>query len=636
TDDVGINCPPGQFDCALASRLGPFLLPSDVPGGAEQLAIQGVASPVPGKKYIADPGRLGPVTGSTARDDPADPPGTFRANGNPADIRNRHIFRLEGPVGSGIGGPGQDFIESTDFSLVGRIFEGVIPGRVDITRATYEEGSGARKVDVLAVGQPTTQARLPAQPPAGKVAPNLTFFNVPCNLTTVPPGAPVGGVETAMFSAAIDYFGQLSLAPTDLRPTDVCVRDTASVGGQAFYPAVVTDYVDITQAVFDPQNKALSVTAASSEPVNVNGVPTTLTVVVPGAPTPPVQIAQAGTVLVTPLEAPPALVAVQSSQGGRSAVPVKIGFLATGGAPARPLAAADAFTVTEDTTGNLLNVLGNDVGGTPPVATTLQVVGLPAHGQAVVDAASGSISYTPTPDYFGPDTFTYIVSDSAGVVSNVATVSMTVTNVPDAPVAVNDTALLVLGSAPSVTLNLLANDVDADGQADLASAVILTLPASGTLTAGGQPVAQGAEVVGGSVVYTPTAAGTFSFTYLAKDQGGLTSATAATATISVSAPETLTFLNRIYNDSGASVGRWLIRGTSSIDAGQTLTISVTSVNGVPANIPLGSVVVGAGGVFDFRINKVADGNAVDVGAAGTLRITSTTGMVLDTLYNYQP
>lgn len=62
TDDVGVGCAPGQFDGSMGSRQGPFLLPSATPGGLE---LPPVAGPVPGKLYLADPGRSGPVTGST-------------------------------------------------------------------------------------------------------------------------------------------------------------------------------------------------------------------------------------------------------------------------------------------------------------------------------------------------------------------------------------------------------------------------------------------------------------------------------------------------------------------------------------------------------------------------------------------
>src|SRR3954471_13495013 len=89
TDDVGIGAV-GDFSGALTSRLGPFLLPSNTPGGAELPASTG---PIPGKLYIADPGRSGPVTGSTL-------PNFIDSTGA---SRNHNLFRIEGPVGSNLG-----------------------------------------------------------------------------------------------------------------------------------------------------------------------------------------------------------------------------------------------------------------------------------------------------------------------------------------------------------------------------------------------------------------------------------------------------------------------------------------------------------------------------------------------------
>ena len=53
--------------------------------------------------------------------------------------------------------------------------------------------------------------------------------------------------------------------------------------------------------------------------------------------------------------------------------------------------------------------------------------------------ADGSFTYTPNADFNGADSFTYTASDGAAA-SNVATVTITVTGVNDAPVAVNDAA----------------------------------------------------------------------------------------------------------------------------------------------------------------------------------------------------
>ena len=63
----------------LVPQVGPFLLPSDAPGGAE---LPPIAGPVPGKMYIADPARVGPVTGSSL------PPFTDSTG----QLRNHNIF----------------------------------------------------------------------------------------------------------------------------------------------------------------------------------------------------------------------------------------------------------------------------------------------------------------------------------------------------------------------------------------------------------------------------------------------------------------------------------------------------------------------------------------------------------------
>ena len=51
--------------------------------------------------------------------------------------------------------------------------------------------------------------------------------------------------------------------------------------------------------------------------------------------------------------------------------------------------------------------------------------------------ANGSFTYTPAANYNGPDSFTYKANDGAAD-SNVATVSLTVNAVNDAPVAAGD------------------------------------------------------------------------------------------------------------------------------------------------------------------------------------------------------
>ena len=55
----------------------------------------------------------------------------------------------------------------------------------------------------------------------------------------------------------------------------------------------------------------------------------------------------------------------------------------------------------------------------------------PSHGSLTLNA-NGSFTYTPDANYNGPDTFTYRASD-ATLTSNLATVTITVSAVNDAP-----------------------------------------------------------------------------------------------------------------------------------------------------------------------------------------------------------
>ncbi len=58
--------------------------------------------------------------------------------------------------------------------------------------------------------------------------------------------------------------------------------------------------------------------------------------------------------------------------------------------------------------------------------TSLELVNLPDHGPASVDAANGSITYTAVSDFSGEDSFTYRVRDDEGASSNTATVTISV------------------------------------------------------------------------------------------------------------------------------------------------------------------------------------------------------------------
>src|SRR5205085_2753274 len=91
---------------------------------------------------------------------------------------------------------------------------------------------------------------------------------------------------------------------------------------------------------------------------------------------------------------------------------------------------------------------------------TYSIVASPSASQGIVtitNSSTGAYSFTPAPNYNGPASFTFKVND--GILnSNIATVSITVAPVNDAPVAMNGT--LTTACRITATGTLVASDID--------------------------------------------------------------------------------------------------------------------------------------------------------------------------------
>jgi hypothetical protein len=132
---------------------------------------------------------------------------------------------------------------------------------------------------------------------------------------------------------------------------------------------------------------------------------------------------------------------------------------------------------------------------------SIEIVGMPAHG-ALTRNADGTFAYAPSLDFFGADSFTYRANDGLAD-SGIATVTISVTPVNDAPVA-QDLAFSVDQNATLVA-QLAASDVERDPLVyELSGA-----PEHGLLELGPD----------GAFRYTPAAgyAGTDAFSYRAFD-----------------------------------------------------------------------------------------------------------------------
>ena len=95
-------------------------------------------------------------------------------------------------------------------------------------------------------------------------------------------------------------------------------------------------------------------------------------------------------------------------------------------APPAPVAMDDTMVITLETPN--IDVLDNDyaMGQASLDPTSVSIVSGPTNGIAYVDPSTGEVIYSPNIGFAGNDTFSYVVSDSNGTQSNVATVALQV------------------------------------------------------------------------------------------------------------------------------------------------------------------------------------------------------------------
>ena len=190
----------------------------------------------------------------------------------------------------------------------------------------------------------------------------------------------------------------------------------------------------------------------------------------------------------------------------------------------RPVAANDSYSTSEDTQLAVTIAAGllsndSDVDG-----DSLKVVlaSGPSHGVLTLNA-NGSFTYVPAANFNGADSFTYTATDGA-LSSNVATVTITIIPVNDAPVADNQAVAVNFGTPTRITL------VGRDPDNDVLTFQIVSGPIHGSL-----------GTIGQTLTYTPGVrySGTDAFTFRAND--GQADSNVATVSITVaSAPGTPT------------------------------------------------------------------------------------------------
>ena len=178
-----------------------------------------------------------------------------------------------------------------------------------------------------------------------------------------------------------------------------------------------------------------------------------------------------------------------------------------------PIANAQSITLNEDTS-KALTLTASDADGD---SLTYTVVANPTHG--TLSGTAPNMTYTPTANYFGSDSFTFKVNDGT-VDSAVQTVSISVSDVAEPNVApVANAQSITLNEDTSKALTLTASDADGDSL----TYTVVANPTHGTLS-GTAP----------NMTYTPTANyfGSDSFTFKVND--GTVDSAVQTVSISVS------------------------------------------------------------------------------------------------------
>jgi len=228
--------------------------------------------------------------------------------------------------------------------------------------------------------------------------------------------------------------------------------------------------------------------------------------------------------------------------------------------------------ITDEDTAITIDVLANDTDiDSAPSPVTSATNG--TNGTVEING-DGTLTYTPDPNFNGPDSFTYTNAEG-----NSATVNVTVTSVNDVTTVFNDT--VVTGEDTDITIDVLANDNDIDEGPSPVIAV--SNGQNGTVAINPD----------GTVTYSPNANfnGPDSFTY--------TNAEGNTATVNVIVNSvddaTIIASDRATTDESTAVVIDVLANDAGIDSQAATVTAVTNGNN-------GSVEINADGTLTYTPN----------------------------------
>jgi len=226
-----------------------------------------------------------------------------------------------------------------------------------------------------------------------------------------------------------------------------------------------------------------------------------------------------------------------------------------------PVAVDGSDTTAEDTS-IIVDLLANDsdVDGDPLTVVNASV---PSEQGSLVNNGDGTVTFTPFPDFVGDATITYTVSDPDGL-QDTALHVVTVTDVADAPTAVDDTA--TTDEDTPTTIDAVANDTDPDGDAL-------------TITEATVPAEQGSvAIVDNELVFTPAENfnGEATITYVVQDPDGNSDTGSVAVTVDPvnDAPDAVDDADSTAFNTPVTVD--LLANDSDVD-GDTLSVVAASV-----------------------------------------------------------
>lgn len=283
----------------------------------------------------------------------------------------------------------------------------------------------------------------------------------------------------------------------------------------------------------------------------------------------------------------------------------------------RPRARTDSLTVNEDSSAgaaNTVDVLVNDLvnlPGPPTVkARLLSFSATSANGGTITLDNGGTpgvdtddkLIYVPAPNFFGNDSFTYVMNDTDGSgADSTGTVNVVVREQNDAPDAVDDALSSIAEDSGDRTIlasTLLANDTKGPNESAQTLAIISV----------GSPVGGTVALVSGNVVFSPTLNynGPASFTYTITDNGttnGANDFKTDTATV--------TFTITEVNDT-------------PVVSPNPITLSAINEDSGNRTIPFATLLAGStpGGGADENTQTLTVTNPVS-GTGGTVSIVGT-------------